>query len=446
MRFLKNRLFTGTLILTAAGFSSRILGFFYRMFLSQTFGEEKMGIYQLLTPIIVLSYSLAVSGIETSVSKYVAECGDVRSTPLRPVILKTGIFFSLSMSILTGFFLFEYADPISVHFLLEKRCAGLIRIYAISLPLSAIHGCINGYYFGLKKTGLPAFSQLLEQLMRIITVFFLCRQMLSKGSMPSIAIAAVGLVVGELSSAVFCLFFIWFQNRKVHPFPSASSLPQVAILRKILLLSLPLTMNRLILNLFHSIESVSIPNRLLLSGLSGSDALSLYGVLTGMALPLILVPSTLTNSLSVLLLPYISEADSLNRTNRIISAFRKCVFGCLALGVACGIFFYATGNLIGTLLFHSEKAGVLIRALSFLCPFLYLGNVLTSILHGLGKAGSAFAIQLLTLSIRLLFVFFSIPLLGIRGYLLGLFFSQLVFCFLIFIALREYLYYNKNVL
>ena len=446
MRFLKNRLFTGTLILTAVGFLNRILGFFYRMFLSQTFGEENMGIYQLLTPVIVLSYSIAVSGIETSVSKYIAECGSSQKSSLRPGILKVGVFLSVALSILTGFFLFEYAGPVSEHFLLEKRCTSLVRIYAVSLPLSAIHSCISGYYFGLKKTGVPAFSQLLEQFVRIITVFFLCRHILCGGNTPSIAVASVGLVVGELSSAVFCLLCIWLQDQSAFPFSGSYSSLDPAILKKILLLSLPLTMNRLILNLFHSIEAVSIPNRLLLWGLSGSDALSLYGVLTGMALPLILVPSTLTNSLSVLLLPYISEADSLNRPNRIVSAFRKCVFGCLTLGVLCGICFYTAGGVIGTLLFHSEKAGALIRSLSLLCPFLYLSSVLTSILHGLGRAGTAFGIQLLTLSIRLLFVFFGIPVWGIKGYLLGLFLSQFVFCIAVFIALRDYLYYNKNVL
>jgi stage V sporulation protein B len=116
------------------------------------------------------------------------------------------------------------------------------------------------------------------------------------------------------------------------------------------------------------------------------------------------------------------------------------------MGVLCGIFFFLFGNLLGTLLFHSQKAGSFIVSLSYICPFLYLGSVLSSILHGLGKAGCAFALQLASLSIRLLFVFIFIPLIGIRGYLIGILVSQLVFCVLIFIALKDYIYYNKSVL
>ena len=443
MRFIKNRLLTGTLVLTAASFISRILGFFYRMFLSRTFGEENMGIYQLITPVIILSYSLSVSGIETSISKYIAQTGNKCQKNIRSVILQIGIFLSVALSILTGFFLFEYADFISAHFLMEPRCTTLVRIFSVSLPLSAIHSCIMGYYYGIKQTAVPAFSQLIEQLVRIFTVYLLCTLLSLKGSTPSVSIAVVGLVAGETASALFCLCCLHIREHANPFFSSSDFFPNPAILKKIVTLSIPLTLSRLVLNLFHSIESVYIPNRLLLWGLSTKDALSQYGVLTGMVFPLIFVPSTLTNSLSTLLLPYISEADSLNRHNRIVSAFRKCVMGCLTMGALCGIFFYFSGDMLGRTLFHSPKAGSLIVSMSLICPFLYLSGVLTSILHGLGRAGTAFRLQLLSLSIRLFFVFFAIPLMGMKGYLTGILASQLTLCITILVALKDYIYYNK---
>ena len=48
MRIKKNTLITGTIILTVTGLASRLIGFFYRIFLSRLFGEENMGIYQLI--------------------------------------------------------------------------------------------------------------------------------------------------------------------------------------------------------------------------------------------------------------------------------------------------------------------------------------------------------------------------------------------------------------
>lgn len=446
MRFAKNRLITGTLILTAASFISRIFGFFYRMFLSQTFGEESMGIYQLISPVIALSYSFAIAGIETSISKYIAECNCEKKESSKVHVLQIGVLLSVGLSILTGFIIFEYAEPISVLLLMEKRCTSLVRIYAISMPLAAIHSCINGYYYGLKKTAVPAVSQLIEQMVRVGSVYLICEIIFQMDKTPSISVAAIGLVAGELASTLTCIISMRLFSKKDLLTSTDGTFSNSEILNGILKMALPLTLNRIVLNLFHSVESVYIPNRLLLFGFSHKDALSLYGVLTGMAFPLIFAPSTLTNSLSVLLLPYVSEAESMNRTNRIVSAFRKCLTGCILLGVICGIIFFLFGDFFGALLFHSERAGAFIVSLSYICPFLYLGGVLSSILHGLGRAGCVFWLQLISLLIRLLFVFIAIPLIGIQGYLIGILVSQLVFCILIFIALKDYIYYNRNVL
>ena len=51
----KQVLIKGTIILTLTGFATRFMGFFYRIFLSHTFGEEGVGIYQLIFPIYALS-------------------------------------------------------------------------------------------------------------------------------------------------------------------------------------------------------------------------------------------------------------------------------------------------------------------------------------------------------------------------------------------------------
>ncbi len=74
----KHIILKGAFILTAVGFINRIIGFFYRIFLSQAIGAEGMGIYQLIFPVYAMTFSLAVSGIQTSISKYVAAKNAVR--------------------------------------------------------------------------------------------------------------------------------------------------------------------------------------------------------------------------------------------------------------------------------------------------------------------------------------------------------------------------------
>lgn len=126
-----------------------------------------------------------------------------------------------------------------------------------------------------------------------------------------------------------------------------------------------------------------------------------------MAMTCILFPGALTNSIAVLLMPTISCADASNNQSAIYSAIFQCTCFCLFIGVGCTAVFSLCGNFIGSALFGNVLAGQLIRMFCFLCPFLYLNTTLLSILNGLGKTGCTFLFQILSLAVRLFFVFSS---------------------------------------
>ena len=123
--------------------------------------------------------------------------------------------------------------------------------------------------------------------------------------------------------------------------------------------------NRLLLTLLQSTESILIPGKLEHSGLTASQSLSIYGILTGMALPFILFPSAITNSVSTVLLPVISGEQALGNDKKIQEATENTIKYCLLLGIfATGIFFFF-GKSLGTLVYGNEDAGTFIRTLSF---------------------------------------------------------------------------------
>ena len=181
----------------------------------------------------------------------------------------------------------------------------------------------------------------------------------------------------------------------------------------------------------------------MISGLSTSEALSVYGVFSGMAFPLIMFPSALTSSVSSLLLPSVSELQAQGNNKRIRKTIYLTIGFCSLLGIMCFLFFFIFADFIGELLFHSSIAASQIRALSFVCPFLYLSGALCSILHGLGKTGITFAFNMISIFLRLGFVYFVIPFSGFSGYLYGILCSQILFDFLIILALKQYLIYDK---
>ena len=423
----RNPLITGTIILTLTGFASRIIGFFYRIYLSRLFGEEGMGVYQLLNPVLALSFSVTAAGLQTSISKYVAgeiSSGNARS-PFR--VLMMGLSVSLCLSLFCTGAVIHFSEWIAVHFLLEERTASMLRIIALSIPLSAVHACINGYYYGIRKTALPAFTQLLEQFCRIFCVYSAERLAAQNGTVPSINVAVAGLVVGEFFAMLVCIGAVYFRYYRAVSAPASPAAPSRScskITAGLLSLAVPLSVTRIVINLLQSVEAVYIPSRLQAYGYTSAAALSIYGVLTGMALPLIFFPNALTGSMSVLLLPIVSEADAAGNKAAIRRTLGKTLYSCLTLGCVCTLGFLCFGRLLGQMLFTSPLAGNFICVLSLICPFMYLGTTLSGILNGLGGAVGIFFINVSSLCIRLAFVFFLLPRFGIYSYIAGLLFSQ----------------------
>ncbi len=432
---------SGTLILTLTGVISRIIGFFYRIFLSHNIGEEGMGIYQLLAPVMALSFSLTCAGIQTSISKYTAAYIAKNQNRCAHRTLVTGFSLSLFLSVLTAMFLYRNACFVSSVLLMEPRCEPLVRIYALSLPFGSIHSCINGYYYGLKKSMLPSVSQLVEQLARVGSVFAIYTYSRKMNAEPSLAVTMLGILIGEICATLLSMSAIYLhlsrENRTSYTVQKKRS--YFFHLQELLQMTIPLVANRLTLNVLQSVETIQIPNRLMQHGMTRSEALSNYGVLTGMTYPLILFPCAVTSSVSVLLLPYISEAGAKCEYTKIRSAIRKSVLACLLLGSFFCIVFLLFGPLLGKLLFNSELAGAYIQALSIACPLLYLGGILTSIFHGLGKALQAFLLNAACLLIRLGFVLFCIPAIGMTGYLLGIIVSEFCVILLMLRFLTSYL-------
>lgn len=423
----KNPLITGTVILTLTGLLSRFIGFFYRIFLSNAFGAEGMGIYQLIAPVLALSFALTASGIQTAISKYVASETSTRDyhTSFRTLI--AGFLMAMALSIACALGIYLYADSIAVTFLLESRTAPLLRIIALSIPMATVHSCINGYFYGIRRTAIPAISQLAEQIFRVGSVYLIYYHFRQHNMQPTISFAVAGLVIGESASMIVSVVAIL--ARAHHVFPSAPPAFRITYRRictQLLRLAAPLSANRLVLNLLQSIEAIYIPNKLMAYGLNNADALGVYGVLTGMSLPLILFPSAITNSISVLLLPIVSEADASGNKEAVRRAILTSIRYCLLLGFACTAMFLILGRPAGRLLFHSELAGSFILTLSFICPFMYIASTLGSILNGLGKTAQTFLYSVLSLLLRLLFVFAAIPLYGIKGYLWGMLASQML--------------------
>lgn len=414
-------LIKGTFWLTAAGLITRTAGFFYKIFLSRIIGAEEIGLFQLCMPLYTFCLAAASGGIQTALSRFIAEAEAKKDPEETRCFLRIALFLTFFISLLLAFCLWGFSDVIAVRFLLETRCQWLLQLLALSLPFCAGHACLIGYFLGKKQAGITALSQLIEQGVRILTAV-LCCLFLSGRTAQGASVLALGTLAGEGAACLYCLLhlprlsFGRLRGKPLYIRPVAKHIFAIAA---------PLSLCRMMLCILQAIEAALLPQQLQRYGLSASDALSCYGILSGMVLPLLLFPTAVTGSFGMLLLPLISEAQTLRHESRIVSVSRISFFGSLLLGLFFSSFFFLSGDVVGRLLFDSEEAGRCIRSLALLCPLLYSSTTLTGILHGLGKTAALSVQSTAGFLLRLLFVLFAVPRFGLAGYVPGLLVSQL---------------------
>lgn len=447
----KRAFLTGTLLLTGTGFACRVLGFFYRIFLSRTIGAEGLGIYNMIHPVFGICFALCAGSIQTALSQYIASHMEKGRA-----VFYTGLAISMSMSFALAYLICRHSGFLAAYILMEPQCAPYLPLMGISVPFAALHACINGYYYGMQKAKVPAFSQVVEQVIRMTLVFLIARAWMEKGGIITVHLAVMGHLIGEIASAVYtflCMCFcppqVRIDGERKGSFTSGAHSDAfhtrlVSAAAPLMLLALPLMGNRLVLNVLASAEAIWIPSRLQMSGLNSSEAFAVYGVLTGMALPFILFPSAITNSMAVLLLPSVAQAQAEGKKGHITTSISLSLRYSLYMGILCIGIFTLFGEPLGISVFHDKDAGRFIQILAWLCPFLYLATTMGSILNGLGRTRTTFVQNTAALLLRIGFVLFGIPRFGIWAYLCGMLASELFLAFLHLWSLRKLVPFTWN--
>lgn len=417
----KKSIFIGTLILTISGFLSRILGFYNRIFLSNLIGAKELGIYQLVMPVYMLCFTLVCHGFETGVSNLTSKYFAMGQTkPVRRLIRFT-CTLSFLLSLILFVVLFKGAGLLSMYILKESSAAPALQITALALPFVGVKSCLHGYYIGRNHSGVPAASQLVEQIVRVLSIYMLSVSIFLYTA--DARIAAWGMVCGEIASTLYTicayLYTSFFKETRKQNH-SAPSQPLSSLIRQFFHFSIPLTINHFSLTMINSLENMLIPFMLIRFSGSRTQALEVYGTLTGMALPFLFFPATIVNSLSVMLLLAISSYYEQKKMVPIKKTISKSLHYCIIIGIFSTFAFFLYGNALGELIFDSTDAGNDLHLFAVLCPFMYASQTITSILNGFGDTKRTLYHNLVSMGVRILFVVTAIPSVGIEGYLFGL--------------------------
>lgn len=301
-------------------------------------------------------------------------------------------------------------------------------VFFFANMLISAGSCIRGYFFGLQDSVVPALSQVFEQLIRILTIVSLAALFIPRGLEYACAAAVIGIVMGEILSFIF-VFISYLGFKKKNSLNSKPTMSPTAAFLCITSMALPLTASRVTGSLLSTVENILIPQRLQLFGQTGQSAMSTYGSLTGMAMPLIQLPTAFLMAISITLVPAISEASAVRNNKRIQYTTTRTLLFTAMIGIGAASVFAVFPSEISIAVYNQSQLGDILFKLAFVCPLLYLQITLTGLLNGLGEHFFIFKNNILSSIINILFIYYCLPLYGIDAFIVGWLISLIVTVF-----------------
>lgn len=399
-------------ILTVSGLVLRVLGMAFRVFVASSIGSEGMGLYQLILSVYMVFVSLASSGMNVASTRLAAQSlarGRSMARTVSGLVVTAGALGFVAMAAQLAL-----AEPLARWVLHDVRGALGLKILAPSLPVMAVAGALRGCFLARRRVEPNAVAQLIEQLVRMGVVWLALRRTASWGA--GYACAAV-LVGNTVSEAVSCGVMAFFTHKDPAFQAGEDDGRRPYTRRELAGILLPVEGSRILASVLQAAESSLIPLCLALYLGDRTEAVSQYGAIKGMAIPLLFFPFSILSALSSLLMPEIARANARRdaaATARLIDGTMRMAGLFSALAGCCFVLF---GQQAAELLYGDAQVGEYIRVLGLVAPFMYLESMVDGILKGLGEQLATFRYSLLDSAVRILGIVVLLPRYGIWAFL-----------------------------
>lgn len=415
-------IFINILILTITSFILRTVSLSFQVYLSNQLGQEGMGLFQLITALYVLGIVFATSGIRFATTRLVAEemgtgkpFGAIRA--VRKCLVFAAIFGFATMAIVI-----LNAEFIGTRWLNDPRTILSLRIFAFSLPCISLASVFSGYFIAVRKVIKTVAVQYFEQFIKIAVSISLLYIFLPQGLEYACAAVTAGSSIGELCSFLFLLFL--YKTDPKGTSKSRESGPN--LVKRMINIAMPVAFSAYTMSVVRTIQQLLIPYGLKKSGESSQQAISTFGVIQGMTMPIIMFPAVLLEAVSELIVPELAEcraSKSYKRMNYIIArVFNLGII--LSIGVAWLFWRYA--NELGITIYNNAEAAYFIMMLAPLIPVMYLDSIVDNMLKGIDEQVSSMRYNMFTSSINVVMTYVLLPRYAIAGYLITTYFIRIL--------------------
>lgn len=443
----KNSFLMGTLILGAAGIIIKILGAIFRIPLGYFIGAEGMGYYQTAYPVYALFLTLATAGFPTAIAKLVSEQAALGNHKGANEIFKVTHLMLFITGLVMFLILFFGADYIVTNIQHNPNAVTAMRAIAPALLIVPSMSAYRGYYQGYQQMSRIAISQVIEQVFRVFLGLILAYMLMAQfGPKLGAAGGISGATIGAFTSFLF-LVMVYMKDAKKRKVMMAESVGYVkqktsSIVKTIIKVVIPISIGACVMPLVNVVDTVIVISRLEVAGYSNMAANSMLGQLTGMSMPIIVMPMIFTTAIGMSLVPAISASYTLKKFNEARHNAKLAFKITLLLVLPCAFGLAALSQPIMGLLYPKQPAevlGLMLFTLAPGCIFLGLLYTFNGILQGMGKPMIPVYALLCGIAGKIVisYTLTAIPAFNILGSAIGTVISYMI------AAIIEYIYIKK---
>ncbi len=408
----RKRFFLNGILLGAVGLLVRSVSIFFNSFITSKIGAEGIGLFALIGTVYSFAVTFATSGISLTVTRLVSSAiGEGEEREVRGV-LASAVKYALIFSVFANATLFFGAEYFGVTVLSDKRAVKALRILSVSLVPLSLSSVFLGYFVGVKRVAKNAVIQVLAQAFRIFTTVLFIIRLSGGGVEENIVMLAKSITLTEILVFFAALILLVLDKRRHLPNEKSSH----SHFSEVSSVGLPLAVSAYIRSALLTLEHILIPKRLRDRGDSQNEALASYGILHGMALPMLLYPMAVLSSFSGLLVPEFSESLVRGEEERMRRVASEAINSTLTYSVATAAFIILFSEELGYLVYNSYGAGHYIALLAPVIPIMYLDHVTDAMLKGIGEQVYSMWVNISDSLLSVILVWVLIPRLGIGGY------------------------------
>ena len=368
------KLVSAVALVTVLGVIERFIGFLYRVYLSRSIGAEGLALYQIALSVAGVIITVTASGIPVTVSRLILK-ERARKNPLgEKEVVSAGIITCVAISLPMTVAMYVFKDKLSFVFT-DKRCYDIFLTILPGITITSVYAVIRGYFWGNRQYLKYSLIELGEEVVMAVVGIIIVSG--SADGFTGAKRAGVAVFVSYIVSfAVSSAVFISENGMLKNPIP---------MLKPLIVSSSPITATRTLTALVGMLIAIIVPKQLVDSGMETSAALAEYGKLSGMAFPMLFIPSTVIGSFALVLVPEISQSFYEKDVNKLKKTVGNSLDICTLVSALIIPVFVSCGKEIGSFIYDSADAGAYLSISAIIMLPMSVSMITTSLLNSMGK-------------------------------------------------------------